>query len=69
VDIIAYWKGMVAPYLKARLSTPERTGEAGAALIEYALLVSLIAVVCLVAVMFLGTSTSQKFSTVGSQLQ
>ncbi|MBV8691569.1 MAG: Flp family type IVb pilin [Actinobacteria bacterium] len=37
-------------------------------MVEYALLVALIAVVCLVAVAFLGTSTSHKFSTVGSQL-
>ena len=33
---------------------------------EYALLVALIAVVCIVAITFLGTSASDKFSTVGS---
>jgi pilus assembly protein Flp/PilA len=48
--------------LCARLSP----GEDGASLVEYALLVALIAVVCIVAILFLGTSTSSKFSNVGS---
>jgi Flp pilus assembly pilin Flp len=34
--------------------------------VEYALLVALIAVVCIVAVTFLGKSASSKFSSVGS---
>ena len=38
----------------------------GASLVEYALLVALIAVVCIVAVTFLGKSASSKFSSVGS---
>jgi pilus assembly protein Flp/PilA len=42
--------------------------EAGASLVEYALLVSLIAVVCIAAVTFVGTSASTKFSGVGSSL-
>jgi len=52
-------------YLRARLAP----GERGASLVEYAFLVALIAVVCLVAIVFLGTSTSSKYSNVGSQLQ
>jgi pilus assembly protein Flp/PilA len=40
--------------------------EHGATAVEYALMVALIAVVILVAVSFLGTSASTKFSDVGS---
>jgi pilus assembly protein Flp/PilA len=43
--------------------------ERGASLVEYALLVALIAVVAIGAVSFLGGSASTKFSTVGSSLQ
>ena len=50
------------PYLRARVSTDER----GASLVEYALLVALIAVVCILAIAFLGSAASSKFSTVGS---
>ena len=49
-------------FLKARYSGDER----GASLVEYALLVALIAVVCIVAITFLGQSASSKFSSVGS---
>ena len=42
--------------------------ERGAALVEYALLVALIAVVCIGAITFLGNSADTKFSNVGSQL-
>jgi len=37
--------------------------------VEYALLVALIAVVCIVALGMLGTNASAKFSTVGSAIQ
>ena len=53
-DILKTW-------LQARTKT-----DRGASLVEYALLVALIAVVCIVAVTFLGNSADQKFSTVGS---
>ena len=43
--------------------------EDGASLVEYTLLVALIALVCIVAVTLLGTTTSHKFSQVGSSLQ
>ena len=44
------------------------TTERGASLVEYALLVALIAVVCIVAVTFLGKSGKGKFNTVGSSI-
>ena len=40
--------------------------ERGASLVEYALLVALIAVVCIIAVTFLGNSASSKFDSVGT---
>jgi pilus assembly protein Flp/PilA len=46
-----------------------RRGEAGASLVEYALLVALIAVVCIVAVSVIGSNASSKFSLVGSTIQ
>jgi pilus assembly protein Flp/PilA len=46
-----------------------RSSESGATLVEYALLVALIAVVCIVALSVLGTNASTKFSTVGSAIQ
>jgi pilus assembly protein Flp/PilA len=42
--------------------------ERGASLVEYALLVALIAVVCIAAVTALGKSASSKFETVGASL-
>lgn len=51
-------------YLQARLNTDER----GAALVEYALLVALIAVVCIVAIGFIGNQASDTFSETGSQI-
>ena len=51
-------------WLQARCKT-----DRGASLVEYALLVALIAVVCVGAVTFIGGSASGKLSTVGSSLQ
>jgi len=50
-------------WIQARCKT-----ERGASLVEYALLVALIAVVCIIAITFLGESASDKFSGVGSDL-
>jgi pilus assembly protein Flp/PilA len=61
---IEYWRQSCLPYLRARLGADER----GASLVEYALLVALIAVICIVAIAFLGQSASSKFSTVGSSV-
>ncbi len=52
-------------FISAWLSSKART-ERGASLVEYALLVALIAVVCIVAVTTLGRNASAKFSQVGS---
>jgi Flp pilus assembly pilin Flp len=48
-------------YWRARLMWVDRA-EKGASLVEYALLLALIAVVCFVAVAVLGTSVSHRFS-------
>ena len=66
MDLISYWQGTVVPYLRARFAAKS---ERGASLVEYALLVALIAVVCIVAVTLLGKNASTKFSSVGSSLQ
>jgi pilus assembly protein Flp/PilA len=62
---VAYWKNNFAPYLRALLGRSER----GAALVEYALLVALIAVVCIAAITLLGKSADKKFSEVASRIQ
>ncbi len=54
-------------FISAWLSTQAKT-ERGASLVEYALLVALIAVVCIVAVSTLGGAASDKFNTVGSEI-
>jgi pilus assembly protein Flp/PilA len=54
-------------YFRAWLAT-RTDSERGASLVEYALLVALIAVVCVGAVTFIGTSANSKLSTVGSSL-
>jgi pilus assembly protein Flp/PilA len=51
-------------WLQAKFSSDER----GAALVEYALLVALIAVVCIVAITFLGESAETEFNEIGSEL-
>ena len=65
MNLVAYWNDGVRPYIDARFGRDER----GASLVEYALLVALIAVVCIVAVTLLGNNASSKFSSVGSSLQ
>ena len=53
----------LANWLRARFDE-----ERGASLVEYALLVALIAVVCIAAISLLGTSASSKFSTVANSI-
>lgn len=60
---ITYLQTTIARWLRSRVSS-----ERGAALVEYALLVALIAVVCIVAITLIGTRASHTFSSVGSQL-
>jgi pilus assembly protein Flp/PilA len=40
----------------------------GASLVEYALLVALIAIVCIAAITMLGSNSSEKFDTVASSI-
>ena len=53
--------GFVSAWAQARCRT-----DRGASLVEYALLVALIALVCFAAVTFLGRDVSSKFSSIGS---
>ena len=61
MDLLATWH-----YLRARLNLT--SDERGASLVEYALLVALIAVVCIAAVTLLGKNASSKFSQVGGSI-
>jgi pilus assembly protein Flp/PilA len=51
-------------YFQARFTKTER----GAALVEYALLLALIAVVCIVALTTLGNGASSKFDNIGQSI-
>lgn len=53
-----------ATYLRAKFGESER----GASLVEYALLVALIAVVCIVAITLIGGEAATTFSKVGDEL-
>jgi pilus assembly protein Flp/PilA len=53
----------LATWLRARFND-----ERGASLVEYALLVALIAVVCIVAVGFLGSTASDTFMEVDAEM-
>lgn len=64
MELVTYWNRFCAPYLRARFGDTER----GASLVEYALLVALIAIVCIGAVGFLGTAAKGKFSSVGNSI-
>jgi pilus assembly protein Flp/PilA len=63
MDMITSWNTF-ATYVRARFARDER----GASLVEYALLVALIAVVCILAITFVGSRANSKFSEVGSRL-
>jgi pilus assembly protein Flp/PilA len=65
MDLVAYWHKHCEPYLRAVFG---RRSERGAALVEYALLLALIAVVCIVALTTLGKQASTKFSKVGASI-
>ena len=54
-------------YLQARL-TVNMKSERGAAMVEYALLLALIAVVCIVAVGAIGTKANTKFESISGEL-
>lgn len=52
-------------YLQARMNIKS---ERGAALVEYALLLALIAVVCIVALSVLGGKAKSSFESIGNEL-
>jgi pilus assembly protein Flp/PilA len=52
-------------YINARLNIKN---ERGAALVEYALLLALIAVVCILALTTLGDKANSKFTSIGEKL-
>ena len=54
----------LATWMRARFADSER----GASLVEYALLVALIAIVCVIAVQVLGKQASKSFSSTGDGL-
>jgi pilus assembly protein Flp/PilA len=54
----------LAAYLRARFGDTER----GASLVEYALLIALIGVLCIAAVTLLGGNAKNKFNTVGASI-
>ena len=54
-------------FIKAWLMAQAKT-ERGASLVEYALLVALIAVVCIVAIRILGREANSSFSSTGSAI-
>ena len=64
MELISYFNTFIASWARARFGRTER----GASLVEYVLLVSLIAVVCIGAIRILGQDASAKFSSVGSSL-
>jgi len=64
MDMVKYFQQMVAPWMRARFGTTER----GAALVEYALLLALIGVFCVIALTFLGNKAATKFSSVGNSI-
>ncbi len=66
MNLVTYYQQYVVPYVRARWGGRD---DAGASLVEYALLVALIAVVCILAITFLGNQTSNKLSRLGSNIQ
>lgn len=52
-----------------RQAQRRKRSEDGAGLVEYVLLLTLIAVVCIVSVAYFGTSVDSRFSKVGSSVE
>jgi len=66
---MSYQERGLAGHVMRTFGSRAQQEEAGASLVEYALLVALIALVCIVAVSLVGGDASNKFSQVGSALQ
>lgn len=58
--------GQLTRQASPKMEKSEKKAETGATMIEYALMGALIAVVCVVAVTFIGRQASQSFSTIAS---
>ncbi|HVM08429.1 MAG TPA: Flp family type IVb pilin [Acidimicrobiales bacterium] len=65
MSLKSYLELVVSPMLRAHLGIRD---DRGASLVEYALLVALIAVVCILAITFIGNNANSKFSEVSSNL-
>jgi pilus assembly protein Flp/PilA len=63
MELFRMWFEYVSVVVRANLRT-----ERGASLVEYALLVSLIGVVCIASLRLIGTSASATFSKVGTSI-
>jgi pilus assembly protein Flp/PilA len=64
MELFDHWR-RCADYVRTRFGQTER----GATLVEYVLLVALIAAVAIAAISLLGRNSSSKFTSVGSSLQ
>ena len=65
MNMVSYWQKFCVPFLKARF---QPKSELGASLVEYALLLALIAVVCIGAVTLIGNNANTKLTSVGSSI-
>jgi pilus assembly protein Flp/PilA len=65
MSALTLWIVSCRQSLRTRVGRSDR----GATLVEYALLVTLIAVVCIIAVAIVGNNASANFSNVGSAIQ
>jgi pilus assembly protein Flp/PilA len=63
MHLISQFHAVIVPWIRARLNPKSQLG---ASLVEYALLVALIAVVCIVAISFVGDEAQSKFTDIGS---
>jgi Flp pilus assembly pilin Flp len=61
--------GLVAAWAVVRTVARKRASEAGNSFVEYAVLVALVAVVCIAAVTLFGEKTDDSFSSSGSALE
>jgi pilus assembly protein Flp/PilA len=64
MELLNFYNTWIATWVRARFGRTER----GASLVEYVLLVSLIAVVCIIAIRALGSKASTTFDNVGSSV-
>ena len=60
---LTLWWVRYRPLIMSRLG-----GERGANVVEYAMLLALVVIVCLIAVTLVGESTSERLSSTGSQI-